>query len=275
MEQGADCRSETGVFAGGFGADRSAFAGENQLARFGAVKFRAGHDAPVQRPAGHQSLADQIPKRAGPHVNCAQAAQDPSYRQSCADAASAAVFDEVAGDQWESPTGLRIHPLKIQRCAAYNTGALRGYRQNMGVMAWLRSARVFQPFDKAQQTRAHVLGGRGHSVDLASAGASIDCQHYRISGDHPTQSRGGRLASSDDAGGNKSRARISGLLRPSGIKRGKVFAVRLVKTARCQTVFCQQNLTPNLFWVQNMDNYFFQKMGKFKKWENSGNSATA
>lgn len=33
--------------------------------------------------------------------------------------------------------------------------------------------------------------------------------------------------------------------------------------------FCQQNLTQNLFWVQNKDNYFFQKMGNLGKLGNS------
>ena len=242
LEQRDDCWAKAGIFAGRFGIDRSAFAGENQLARSGAVKFWIGHDAAIQRPADHQSMADQISKRAGPHVDCTQAAQDPAYRQSCADASGAAVSDAVAGSQRQERAGLRVHPLKAQRCAADLSSALRGYRQNLGVMALLRSARIFQPFDPAQQTRAHVLGGRGHSVDFAAAGASIDCQHHRVSGDHPTQSRGGRLASSDDARGYENRTRINHLLSLGGINRGNALAIRLVKIARCQTFFCQPNL---------------------------------
>jgi hypothetical protein len=47
------------------------------------------------------------------------------------------------------------------------------------------------------------------------------------------------------------------LLRFGGRKPGNGLAVRLVKTACCQILFCQENLTKNRFWVINRDTYLF------------------
>ena len=44
------------------------------------------------------------------------------------------------------------------------TRALCGHRESVGVMAWLRQPRVFQPLYPPQQTGAHVLGGVNNAI---------------------------------------------------------------------------------------------------------------
>ena len=234
VESQGDCRAKAGVLVGRLGADRGAFAVKSRFARLSASILRAGYDVKAQRLVGDEGLAGQICQRTDPHLDRAQATQNPTHRQSGSDTANAAISGALVGRQRQRIARLRVYTIKAQRCAVDQPRALRGYREDVGVLAWLLRARVFQPFDPAQQTGAYVLGGRGHSTDFTPARASVDCQHNRVFGGHATQGRDRRLASSDDAGGNLNWPGIGLLLRVGGINRSNALCIRLVKIVRCQ-----------------------------------------
>ncbi len=269
VEQGPCGGAETGVYAGRIGADRGAFVGSRKLARLGVAEFWAGYDVSGQRPFGYTGLAGAVSQRTDTNPDYTQATKNRTWGVSCPDQSDQNLFDDVAGAKRQGPAGLRVHAFKAQRCSTDKPFTLRGYRQNMGVLAWLRQPRIFQSFNSALQTQPHVLGGRRHRADLAFAWAQKHRQYHRVFGHYPSQSRTSGPAPCADAGTKQKSRQLSkdltGLLRSGSRKPLSRLALRLVKLHRCQTFFCQLNLTQNLFWVQNKDNYFFQKMGKFGK----------
>lgn len=255
MEQGAGGRPETRLFVAGHCADRDATASNPELARSGATVIWSGYDVSGERPVGDQGLADPIPEGTDPHVDFEATEENPPYRQSGADGANSDLPSALVGGERQAASGLCVHTEQTGGCAPHQPVALRRHCESLGKDVGAQSAGLLQPFGAAQQTGAHVLGGRGYRPDLSTSGAQKHCQHHRVSGHYASQGRNGGFAAPDDAGGDQTWPGIGGLLRFCGKKHENRLAVRLVKSVWCQTLFCQESLTKNRNWVENKDNY--------------------
>lgn len=265
MEPRSDCGAKASLHAGGLVSNRGQVNRGRQLARPSVTEFWPGYDVSGQRPASNQSLAGQIRPWPRAHVDFAPPTKNSSYRQPGTDTANATVSDAMAGGQRQGLAGLRFYPVQTQGRRTDQSGALRRYRQILGVMAWLHTSRVFKPFDPAQQTGPHVLDGGRHRADFAAAGAPVDCQHHLIFGHYAAESGNGGLATPDDGGPQRAAARLSHFMRVCGRKSESAAVVRLVKIALRQTFFCQQSLTKPLFLLHNKSVLTLKSMEKLGK----------
>lgn len=265
VEQGPCGRAKKGVSVGGDRTDRSIVVGFRKLARSGFAVVWTGHDVSGQRLVGDASLAGEISKRAGADVDCSQATKDGARRVSRAHLANAVLSGEVVGGQRQTGARFCVHAGQSQRCFSHFPFTLRRYCKSLGAGSGPRSTGVFQPFHSAIQTQPHVLGGGGYCPDLAPARAQIHCQHHRISGDHPAESRTGSTSPSNDARYRKIAGQLTKALGPflqSGSRKPlNRLAFRLVKTACCQIVFCQENLPKLQKLLYNTFNLILLIMG--------------
>lgn len=124
----------------------------------------------------------------------------------------------------------------------------------MGQLGWAGTVGVFQPFGPPQQTGAHAPGGRGHGVDLAVAGSSLDGQYHRVSGHYPAPGRdGGTATFFTGRAVSKAYQTVKLSLRQAG-KIGAEWLDRLTVIVSLKSnFFCQENLTKFRNSVKNRD----------------------
>lgn len=263
MECGRDRGPEAGVYVGRDCRYRSPFVDRREPARSGVAQFRPGYNVPCQRPADHAGVAGQVPEWTHQVIDCSKAAEDTAHRQSGADACDEAVFVGLDRSEWQETPGLPVHAQQTDRCNADQPPALRRNYQGLGGMVGPRTCRVFEPFHPSQQTRSHVLAGRGHRPDLAPSRSQIDCEHHRVSGYYATQGRIRCASTFDDGWGAERHQSLIGQLRQAGKNEAARLGIRLVKTSWRQTIFCQENLTKLLFSLDNKVVSNFLYMAKF------------